>query len=206
MFKWDDSVLRKASCLHCIVLLKTLIYAVVFNLFLFWVCVCVSELCNTWFPCCCEMEIFFVQLCEMFKGINSKQTSGFWVFLCPPLCPSSGSRWGMLQGIQNWGTVEWIDLASSNTTAIWGAPWHVPSLTAKYYFSGSFWIVVGFFLFDFTVTLWFAQSAGHTWHRQHDFAVENLLRTSLLGILLLCQSWLWIDVLPALWFHRFWCL
>lgn len=112
-------------------------------------CVCVSELCNTWFPCCCEMEIFFVQLCEMFKGINSKQTSGFWVFLCPPLCPSSGSRWGMLQGIQNWGTVEWIDLASSNTTAIWGAPWHVPSLTAKYCFSGSFWIVVGFFFFQF---------------------------------------------------------
>lgn len=107
--------------------------------------VCVSELCNTWFPCCCEIEIFFVQLCEMFKGINSKQTSGFWVFLCPPPCPSSGSRWGMLQGIRNWGTVEWIDLASSNTTAIWGAPWHVPSVTAKYYFSGSFWIVVGFF-------------------------------------------------------------
>lgn len=32
-------VLRKASCLHCIGSLKILIYAVVFNLFLFWVCV-----------------------------------------------------------------------------------------------------------------------------------------------------------------------
>lgn len=34
-----QSVLRKASCLHCIASLKILIYVVVFNLFLFWVCV-----------------------------------------------------------------------------------------------------------------------------------------------------------------------
>lgn len=97
------------------------------------------------FPVAVKLRGFFVQLCEMFKGINSKQTSGFWVFLCPPCCPSTGSRWGMLQGIQNWGTMEWIDLASSNTTAIWGAPWHVSSVIAKYYFPGSFCIVVGFF-------------------------------------------------------------
>lgn len=70
-----QSVLRKASCLHFIASLKILIYVVVFNLFLFWVCV--SELCNTWFSCCCEIKTLFVQLCEMFKGINSKQTSGF---------------------------------------------------------------------------------------------------------------------------------
>lgn len=59
----------------------------------------------------------------MFKGINSKQSSGFWVFLCHPPSSSTSSRWGMLWGIRIWGRTKWIDLASLNTLPkmFWGA-------------------------------------------------------------------------------------
>lgn len=52
-------VLRKASCPHSIASLKILICAVVFILFLF-LGVCLFELCNTWFSCCCEIKTLFV--------------------------------------------------------------------------------------------------------------------------------------------------
>lgn len=37
-------------------------------------CVCVSELCNMWFPCCCEMEIFFCSTVWNVQG-NKFQTN-----------------------------------------------------------------------------------------------------------------------------------
>lgn len=159
--------------------------------------VCVSLNYVKWFSCCCEIEIFFVQLCEMFKGINSEQTSGFWVFLCPPPCPSTGSRWGMLQGDTELGD------SGMNRSSTLKCNSHLGSSVAcaiHHYQLLLFMLFLycgGFFL-NFAVMLWFARGAGHTLHRQHD-----LLSTSLLGILLPWQSWLWIDVLSEFGFTEF---
>lgn len=69
-------VLRKASCLHCTASLKILIYAVVFNLFLFWVCVSLNYVTRG-FPVAVKSRHYLFNCVKMFKGINSKQTSGF---------------------------------------------------------------------------------------------------------------------------------
>lgn len=150
---------------------------------------CLFKLCTTWFSCCCGIKTLFVQLCEMFKGINSKQSSGFWVFLCHPPSSSTSSRWGMLWGINIWGRMKWTDLGSLNTLPkmFWGAPctcnckvlqrllravllWQTlglvtfQSTSVHFFFKFLFFISI---LFYFAVTLWFAQCAGHTLPRQH---------------------------------------
>lgn len=203
MFKWDDSVLRKASCLHCIVPLKTLIYAVVFNLFLFWVCVSLNYV-TCGFPVAVKLRFF----CSTVWNVQGNKFQTNFRFLSFSLSSPLSLLWFQVRDAA--GDMELGDsgmnrssklkhnshLGSSMACAIC----HCKVLLFR------FFLDCGGFFFNFAFTLWLAWSAGHTLHRQHDFAVENLLRTSLLGILLLWQSWLWIDVLSALWFHRLWCL
>lgn len=120
----------------------------VFNLFCCR-CVCVLGFCNTWFSCCCEIKTLFVQLCGMLKGINSKQTSGFWVFLFSS--PFPGSREGMLWGMQSWGRMEWVDLASLNAKGILGSSMAPAVCCYKVLVFKCllYWCGVGFFAFFF---------------------------------------------------------
>lgn len=158
-------MLRKASCLHCTASLKILICAVVFNLFLFWVCVS-FEFCNTWFSCCCEIKTLFVQLCENVHG-NKFQTN--FRFLSFSLSSPFSLHWFQVRDAV--GDTELGESGMNRSSKLkckrhFGklvacAICHCKALLSKLLLYCLFYVY-------FAVMLWFAWSTRCTLHRQCD--------------------------------------